>query len=534
MPNGQILGAIALGVIVLVLGAFIVRDVILPPSTTLSGLRTANVTRTTITSTVTGTGNVEPITQVNVNFKTAGTLTEVDVKPGDKVTQGQVLAKIDPTSLQSALNQAQHNLNTAGTSYNDTVASVSSTNQSDASAVSTDQSAIAADNSAIANDKAASAYTIQYPYDNGRLQSDTTALQTAEARYTNPPPQGDGCFQNPQPNPAQCTSDQQAIGQDKTAVGSDQQAVNGDLAALNADTTKLNADTTRLSTDTAKQSADQVSGQQRIDQALSSLTSAQDGVNTPQQNLGEATLSSPISGVVLTVNGTVGESVAAGTTGSGSQLAPGTTAPLPSSSSGSGSGSGSSPFIVLVDPATWVAVAPFAETDAASIQPGQPAQVTFDALTGVALNGSVLAVSGTSTTVSNVVNYYVTVSLTEANSALKTGMTANVVVTTQAASNVVAVPNTALHVRTGQTYVTVLTGGHQSEVPVATGLADSRDTEIQSGLQPGDVVVLPSLNTTSSGSTNLRGTGLGGLGGGGTFGGGGGGGGGFVVRGGGG
>src|ERR1700730_23698 len=70
-------------------------------------------TRGTVSTSVTATGNVQASQTLSVSFKTAGTLTEVDVTVGQQVTKGQVLAKIDPTDAQAALTTAQANLTAA-------------------------------------------------------------------------------------------------------------------------------------------------------------------------------------------------------------------------------------------------------------------------------------------------------------------------------------------------------------------------------------------------------------------------------------
>src|ERR1700730_2681712 len=54
-------------------------------------------TRGVVSTTVTATGNVQAAQPLSANFKTGGTLTEVDVAVGQQVTKGQVLAKVDPT-----------------------------------------------------------------------------------------------------------------------------------------------------------------------------------------------------------------------------------------------------------------------------------------------------------------------------------------------------------------------------------------------------------------------------------------------------
>jgi multidrug efflux pump subunit AcrA (membrane-fusion protein) len=69
----------------------------------------------TLTTSVSATGPLQAAT-FNVSFSGSGTLTEIDVAVGQQVTAGQVLAKLDPTSLQDAVNAAQTSLNNAYTS----------------------------------------------------------------------------------------------------------------------------------------------------------------------------------------------------------------------------------------------------------------------------------------------------------------------------------------------------------------------------------------------------------------------------------
>jgi multidrug efflux pump subunit AcrA (membrane-fusion protein) len=66
-----------------------------------------------VQSTVSGTGNVEAGSDVNVNFQTSGTLSHVDVKTGQHVKKGQLLATLNSTSAQLSLDQAQQSLASA-------------------------------------------------------------------------------------------------------------------------------------------------------------------------------------------------------------------------------------------------------------------------------------------------------------------------------------------------------------------------------------------------------------------------------------
>jgi macrolide-specific efflux system membrane fusion protein len=116
-------------------------------------------------------------------------------------------------------------------------------------------------------------------------------------------------------------------------------------------------------------------------------------------------------------------------------------------------------------------------------------------------------------------------------------MTANVSVITASKDSVVSVPSAAISSTGGQSTVTVRVNGKDEVQNVQTGLKGDGTTEIVSGLNDGDQVVM-SVGVVSSNANRNTGTGtrtgtVGGLGGGGFTGGGGfgGGGGGFGGRG---
>jgi len=168
----------------------------------------------------------------------------------------------------------------------------------------------------------------------------------------------------------------------------------------------------------------------------------------------------------------------------------------------------------------------FAEADATKIAAGQPATITLPAIADSDIEGKVVAISPTATVVSDVVTYDVTIDLTDAPSDVKDGMTADVSVVTQSASDVLLVPSAAITTTGTVSTVTLLKDGKQTTTVVTTGLVGSTDTQITSGLKSGDVVVLPTVSVASGATSTGTGT-TGGLGGGGGFGGGGFGGGGF-------
>jgi membrane fusion protein, macrolide-specific efflux system len=126
--------------------------------------------------------------------------------------------------------------------------------------------------------------------------------------------------------------------------------------------------------------------------------------------------------------------------------------------------------------------------------------------------------------VSNVVTYYATVTLNSVPADVRPGMTASVTVTIDKREGVVLVPSAAVRGSGPAGTVTVVSGKNQTTDNVGVGLRGDTTTEITSGINSGDVVVLPS-STVSGVSTQLGGgvgfrNGFGGLGGGGLGGGG--------------
>jgi RND family efflux transporter MFP subunit len=149
--------------------------------------------------------------------------------------------------------------------------------------------------------------------------------------------------------------------------------------------------------------------------------------------------------------------------------------------------------------------ADFAESDLPALAVGQPATITISAVNQT-LTGKVTQITpvASSSGSSNVVTYAVTVSLDNAPSDVRSGMSADVSVATATASNVLAIPSIALSGANGNYSVRVLTADGQVETrAVDVGLMTSSLTEIRSGLNAGDEVVTGTVtarqNTTSTG-----------------------------------
>lgn len=75
--------------------------------------KTANVSRGSLSITVTATGTLQPVNQVEVGSEISGTISAVLVDFNDRVKKGQVLARMNTDQLQAKVNQAKASLNLA-------------------------------------------------------------------------------------------------------------------------------------------------------------------------------------------------------------------------------------------------------------------------------------------------------------------------------------------------------------------------------------------------------------------------------------
>jgi multidrug efflux pump subunit AcrA (membrane-fusion protein) len=103
------------GLGVLCVGAIVAAVLLVGPasgSQTSEG-RTITVAQGVVQSTVSGSGNVQAASQLDLGFKTSGVVTQIYVSQGQHVAEGQLLAELDPKSAEVTLEQARAGLQTA-------------------------------------------------------------------------------------------------------------------------------------------------------------------------------------------------------------------------------------------------------------------------------------------------------------------------------------------------------------------------------------------------------------------------------------
>lgn len=563
--NGGLAALLALAVT----GAFLIIG---NPSAPPTPVRTAVVTRGDVTATVTGTGNTDSQLSTPVSFLTDGTVTEVDVKPGDTVTAGQVLADVDPAPSRLNLRTAQAAYDGALAAYQQAASGPTAIKrQQDQQAIAEAQQGVDNARVQLANDQSSTDTSIRTA--RVQLGTDTTSENTAvsnartnasaacngvvlqafaaplttapsatttrttttaptsapvvttttapttvpttvpttTSRPTTTTTAPTGTSTTTSTGAGSCTTAKQDV---ENAENTRDQVIQKDQLAITSAqqsrTATLDKDQQAITTAQGQVRDAQLTAQadlqpqtpDQIAQARSNVDSAQVSVDTARRALDGTVLKAPQAGVVLAVNGKVGEASGSGS-GSASSSSTGSTTTGSGSSSNASSATAAQDaagtgFITIANPSRLAVTADIAEADAAGLQLGQQATVSFPATNGSA-TGTVTQITPQSTTTNNVVLYPVVVALDSAPPGIKVGATASLSITDGSATGVLQVPTAAITtVGTNHTVTVQRGGGDDVVVPVGVGLTGATTTEITSGLAAGDVVVLPTAAPATS------------------------------------
>jgi HlyD family secretion protein len=447
-----------------------------------------------ISSTIEETGTVNPVNEVQVGTQVSGTINSLEVDYNSIVHKGQVLATLDPTSLQATALQVQ---------------GAQAAAQSNASAASSTASqsaaAIAAAN---ANAKVSSANAMSAKANLAKAQAALALSQTTVARDRNLLAQG--------------YIAQSQMDTDRATYNANAADVNAAQAALDAARAQAAASAIQVGAASDQHAASLY----QASAAASQAQAAQGQVQQAEYNLQRAVITSPIDGIVVSRAVSVGQTVAA-------SLQTPTLFVIASS---------------LRDMQVDVSVS---EADVGQLRTGARAQISVPAFPNVVFQGTVQQVRINPTTVSNVVTYDAIVAVHDDSSRLKPGMTADVVIALSTHPHVLSIPAAALLFKPAgaaggggsrggasggsgaapsaaggsgaagsgsapsgssrvagaqgsRSTVWVLRAGKAQMVRIVIGISDGRNYEVLSGqLQPGDQVIVGQLLTQQvTGTTN--------------------------------
>ena len=147
------------------------------------------------------------------------------------------------------------------------------------------------------------------------------------------------------------------------------------------------------------------------------------------------------------------------------------------------------------------------EIDVAKVKVGQKATITFDALPDVTISGEVLDIDETGTTSQGVVSYGVKIVFDTQDERIKPGMSMTADIITAVKQDVLIVANSAVKSSGGTNYVEIMPDNSQTpqRQTVETGLSNDTMTEIVSGLEEGDIVVTSTISQSTTQTTQTGG-----------------------------
>lgn len=403
---------IALAAIVVIAVLFLVFRP--KPGAVAGQYQTEAIARGNLTATVGATGTVHARQSANLVWETTGKVEKVNVKVGDQVTAGQVLANLAKTSLPQNIILAEADLVSAQKALNDL-------KNSDTARA---QAFITLRDASDSYDKA-----------KNYRESLNGPINYKEARLVTEYVPGVGPIQVPKVKTYKSEPTQAEI--DKA---------DADLALAEA---KYND---------AKRAYDRIKDGPNPDD----LAAAQARVDAAQATLEMATIKAPFAGTVTEADPLVGDEVSAGTRA-----------------------------FRIDDLSSLQVDVDLSEVDINSVSVGQAVTLSFDAILGKTYNGKVITVSQAGIVSNGIVNFTVTVELSDADEMVKPGMTAAVNIVVKEIKDAVLVPNRAVRLVNNNYVVYILQDGAPKQVSIRLGSSsDTMSVVVGGDLKVGDMVIL--------------------------------------------
>ena len=443
-----------------------------------SDRETASVRRGTLATTVEGTGSLAPRADVDLAFLTGGPVAGVFVEEGEAVEAGRPLLQLETDELESEVAQARARVSSAEAQLAQLLADPLAEDvaeleanleaaqaQVSAAAARRDRTMAGPSQTEIA-DAQAQAASAEADHREALIAYDTTDEDDEDAK---------------EQAHYDLWAAEVALEAARTQLGEVQAGPDGeDVRAAQADVTEAvkRRDAAQAQLDLALSGATR----ERIDNAEAVVDEAQVALDRALLQLERATLSAPCAGTVVALDVNAGEIAGAGQT-----------------------------VIVLHDTSSLEVQINVDETDVAKVSVGQEARVTLDAFPEADLNGEVTYIAPKANVQSGVVFFPVTVRLEPRRAStgrpaepiqpssqalpLKTGMTADVEITTASQENTLILPLRAVHSEGGRTYVERIVDDQVEEIDVELGIVGDTEVEVgdaggPSSLAEGDLVVV--------------------------------------------
>jgi HlyD family secretion protein len=384
------------------------------PATT--PLVTAPVQKQTLVSYATATGTVNPQDTISIGSQVSGTIQTLDVDFNSKVHAGQVLARLDPTTLQAALDQARGSLAQAEAQASAAAATAQGSGSSADAALANARAAAATKAAAQQNVLVADAAVRSADADVAKAKSGLTLANQTLARST-------GLLAQGYVSQSQVDTDTSAQIAANAAYSSAQVAAQQARLQAIATRSQATASAEQGVAQTEQGSASLASAaasRSTFSAAQSAVAVAAAHVRQAELDVSHTVITSPVDGTVISRTVSVGQTVAASFT----------TPTL---------------FTIAKDLGKMEVDLAVGEPDIGSVKAGEAVDFSVLAYPGQTFHGTISQVRMNATVVSNVVTYTAVVLVQNPDGRLRPGMTANSSIHVgQSAENALVVPVAAL------------------------------------------------------------------------------------------
>jgi len=418
-------------------------------------LQTARVRTGDILITASGTGTVVPAAQVDLAFRSGGLLANLDAEVGDRVEKGQVLARLEDSTVKLQYAQAELNLKEL---YS-------------ASAIQSAEEAVTAAEDALekANDYLALLISTNVFTWEGKLaqaQADLKAAEAAKVAGTGSQADVDAAQKSLRWAELSLQQAQDDFAADNAYLPAEETVA---LARANVKSAELKLKEAQvylallLKQDVSTEDLAVAGGvaYYKLEQTRLNLESARLAVENMQ-------LTAPLAGTVTKVSATAGQTV------------------------------GATPIISLATLDQLLARFYVEEADLGKVAPGDRVNFTFEAFPDQVIGGKVLRLEPTLAAVDGTAAAVVWASIDPGDEiTLISGMAVDVEVVANESKGALLVPAQALRELAPGSYAVfvVQPDGQLKLTPVEVGLKDFANAEILSGLQAGDVVSTGNVET---------------------------------------
>lgn len=211
----------------------------------------------------------------------------------------------------------------------------------------------------------------------------------------------------------------------------------------------------------------------QVEHARARVAAARAALDRAEEELRNATIVSPIDGVVLTRDREVGDAV----------------------SSILNLGSAATLILTLGDTSTVYVKGKVDEADVGKIHVGLPARITVESFPGQTFQGTVTKIAPMGVEKDNVTTFEVRVSIANPTGALRVNMSANAEIILEEHHDVLIIPESAIiYEKDGSAWVQLLDPSSPEgfkKVRIKIGISNGQRTEVLDGLKEGDKILLP-------------------------------------------